>query len=220
MIPIVQENYCPNYRLQIVELDPLHQSFLFHTKRVNDQYRRNHKLHSSSTRLIGIETIAVNITCDNVVDVCKVATHVAVVEHLDRLAGENALREDEVGHVGPSQRVLATARLATARQQTEIGSSPTPRPVDREEPQARAPHAKEMRVRVRHQLIRLLRCAVERRRRVAHRVEAKRRIAIQTVDRRRRGVRQRRVGVRAAPLEHIEEADNVRRHVAGGWCIG
>ena len=107
MIPIVQENYCPNYRLQIVELDPLHQSFLFHTKRVNEQYRRNHKLHSSSTRLIGIETIAVNITCDNVVDVCKVATHVAVVEHLDRLAGENALREDEVGHVGPSQPRLS-----------------------------------------------------------------------------------------------------------------
>lgn len=53
---------------------------------------------------------------DDVVDVGEVAGHLALAEHLDRLAGEDLPGEGVVGHVGPAPR--AVWRIALAQEGT------------------------------------------------------------------------------------------------------
>ena len=79
----------------------------------------------------------------DVVDVREVAAHPAVVEHVNRLPLENGFCEQEHRHVGAS-----------------------PRPVHREEAQAGGGEPIQMAVRVRHELVRLLRGRVQRHRMV------------------------------------------------------
>ena len=128
---------------------------------------------------------------DDVVDVGEVALHVAVVEHLDRLALGDGVGEEHRRHVGPS-----------------------PRPVDREEAQARGVQAVEVAVDVRHQLVRLLGRGVQAHR-VVDVVRSRTRAAADS-SRRRSSSRRTpggRGGWRAAALEQVGEADQVGLHV-------
>src|SRR3546814_2200230 len=70
---------------------------------------------------------------DDVVDVGEVAGVVAVVEHVDRLAGQDLAREQEQRHVRPA-----------------------PGPVDGEEAQAGGRQVEQVAVGVRHQFVGLL----------------------------------------------------------------
>ncbi len=74
-------------------------------------------------------------TFDDVVDESEIALVMAVVEDVDRLAGEDVLREEEERHVGPA-----------------------PRAIDGEEAQARDRQLEEPGIVVRHQLV----CALGR----------------------------------------------------------
>src|SRR5678815_6095280 len=76
---------------------------------------------------------------DDVIDIGKVAAHLSVVIHLDRLSFQNRLGENEEGHVGPS-----------------------PGPIDRKKPQPRAGNPIEMRITMGHEFIGLFAGRIER----------------------------------------------------------
>ena len=123
---------------------------------------------------------------DDIVDIGEVALHVAVVEHLDRLACQQRPCELEGRHVWP-----------------------TPGPVDGKEAQPGGGHPVEVRVGVRHQLVGLLGGRVEADG-VIHGVNGgKRHLGIHAVDRAGRGVDQVLDPVVPAPLQHIEMAHQV-----------
>ena len=120
---------------------------------------------------------------DDVVDVGEVADHPAIVEDLDRLAGQDAAREPEERHVGAAPR-------AVHGEETEPG--------------ARQP--KSVRVRVRHQLVGLLRGGVERDRVVDVVVLGERLLRVRAVDGARRGEDEVLDAVVPASLEDVQEA--------------
>ena len=109
-----------------------------------------------------------------------------MVEQLDRLA-----RQDRGGEQ-PHRHVRAA-----------------PRPIDREEAQAGRRQAKQVRVGMRHQLVRLLGGAVEAERMVDIVVHRKRHARIGAVDRGRRGIEQMPAAVMAAAFQDVGEAGEV-----------
>mgnify|MGYP001234862315 CR=1 FL=1 len=74
----------------------------------------------------------------NIIDIREIAVHVSVIVNLDRFSLADLVGEFEISHIRASERT-----------------------VDREEAQARRRDAIEMTVRIRHELIRLLRRCVE-----------------------------------------------------------
>jgi len=126
---------------------------------------------------------------DDVVDVGEVPVHPAVPEDVDRLAAEQGAGEEKQRHVRPA-----------------------PGAVNGEEPQARDAHAVEVVVHGRHQLVHLLRRAVERalgRRAVRFAQPIVRAVA---VDRAARGVDQAADLVVAAQFEDVGEGLHVVAH--------
>ncbi len=122
----------------------------------------------------------------DVVDVREVATHLAIVEHVDRRAGQDRLREQEHRHVRT-----------------------TPRAVHGEEAQAGGRDLVQVAVGVCHQLVGLLRRGVQRQRMIHVLVHAERHRRVGTVHARRRGVREVLHAVVPAALQHVHEADHV-----------
>ena len=127
----------------------------------------------------------------HVVDIGEVALHVAVVEQADRLALQNRLREQPHRHVGPA-----------------------PRPVHSEETQAGRRNAKQVRISVRHQLVRLLGRAVKAERMIDVLAGAERRHAVAAVDRGRRRVEKVLRLRLAAAFQDVEKADEVRIRIS------
>ncbi len=125
----------------------------------------------------------------DVVDVGEVPVHPAVAEDVHRLAAQQGAGEEKQRHVGPA-----------------------PGAVDREEPQARDPQAVEVVVNRGHQLVHLLRRAVERalgRRAVRLAQPLPRAVA---VDRTARGVDQAADLVVAAQFKDVGESLHVVAH--------
>ena len=122
----------------------------------------------------------------DVADVGEVAAVMAVVEDVDRLAGQDVLREQEQRHVGPAERA-----------------------VHREEPQARDRQPVQARVRVRHELVALLRRRVQRQRMVDVLVHGERHLGVRAVDGARRGEHEVLDAVVAAAFEHRHRALHV-----------
>ncbi len=125
---------------------------------------------------------------DDVVDVREVAPHPPVVEHVDRLAREDRLREQHRRHVGAP-----------------------PRPVDGEEAQPGRRQREQVAVAVRHQLVRLLRRRVQAHRMVDALVLGERQRVVGAVDARARRVDEMRDARVAAAFEHVAERDEVVR---------
>ena len=111
---------------------------------------------------------------------------VAVVEDVDRLAGEDVARELEQRHVRPA-----------------------PGAVHGEEPQPRHRQAIERGVGVRHQLVRLLGRGVERERMIHVLVHAERHLRVRAVHRARRCEHQVLDAVVTAALQHVQRARQV-----------
>ena len=122
----------------------------------------------------------------DVIDEREVAAVIAVVEDVDRLAGQDVLREQEQRHVGT-----------------------TPRPVHREEAQSRHRQFVEIGVRVRHQLVRLLGRGVERQRMIDILMHGERHLRIRAVHRAGRRVDEMLGAVVPAAFEDVGEADDV-----------
>ncbi len=98
----------------------------------------------------------------DIVDIGEVAPHLAVVEHVDRLAREDRLGEEEQRHVGPP-----------------------PGSIDGEEPQPGARESVKVRVGMRHELIGFLGRRVERDRMVDVLVHRKGHAGVAPIDRAR-----------------------------------
>ncbi len=122
----------------------------------------------------------------DVVDVGEVARVVTVVEHVDRLAGEDVARELEQRHVGAP-----------------------PRPVHREEAQSRHRQTEEVRVGVRHELVGLLGGGVDAQGMVDVLMHAEGHRGVGAVDRARRREDEMLDAVVAAALQHVQGADDV-----------
>ena len=127
---------------------------------------------------------------DDVVDVGEVADVMAVIEHVDRLAGEDLPREQEQRHVGPA-----------------------PGAVHGEEAQPGGRQVEQMAVGVRHQLVGLLGGRIHADGVVDAVLDRERQLAVGTVDRARRGIDQVLDAVVAAGLEDVHEADDVAFNV-------
>src|SRR6266508_2797686 len=123
----------------------------------------------------------------DVVHVGEVALHPAVVEHLDRLALEDRLREQHGRHVGPS-----------------------PWPVDGEEPESGRRDVEQVRVGVRHQLVRLLGRGVEADRAVHVVGDGERNLGVSAVDGARGRVDEVPDRMMPAAFEDAEERGDVR----------
>ena len=123
---------------------------------------------------------------DDVVDEGEVAPHPAVVEHLDRAAGQHRAREQQRRHV----------RAA-------------PRAVHGEEAQAGRAQAVQVRVGVRHQFVRGLGRGVQRARLVDALVFGERRRRRIAIHRRRTRIHQVLHAAMPAQFEHVDEADQV-----------
>jgi len=115
-----------------------------------------------------------------------VAAHAAWIEHLDRLALKDGAREQPRGHVRSS-----------------------PGAVDGEEAQAGRGQPVEVAVRVRGELVRLLRRRVEADRVVDALVLAERQPVVRAVHRRRRRVGEVRDAGVPATFEHVTERDDI-----------
>ena len=130
---------------------------------------------------------------DDIVDVGEVAPVPAVVEHVDGAVLEDVASEPEQRHV----------RAA-------------PWSVDGEEPQAGGGDRVEMAVAVRHQLVRLLGGAIERQRVVDVVPHRERQGPVCAVDRARRCIDEMADAVVPAPLDNIDEADEIGADVRVG----
>jgi hypothetical protein len=130
---------------------------------------------------------------DDVVDVREVAPHLAVIEDVDGPAVEDRLGEGEVRHVRPS-----------------------PGSVHREEAQPGGREAEEVAVRVRHELVRLLRRRVEANGVIRAAMYRERDVRVRAVDGARGGVHEVLDPGAPAQLEHVGEADEVAGHVGRG----
>ena len=126
----------------------------------------------------------------DVVDVGKVADHVAVVEHLDGFTLRDGSRKEHRAHVGA-----------------------TPRSVNRKVAQARHRDAIKFRIGMRHQLVALLASRIQTNRIVDLVVFAVRYLRIQAINGTGRSVEQMLHLVMAAGLKNVEEADHVALHV-------
>ena len=102
---------------------------------------------------------------------------VAVVEDVDRLAGQDVLREQEQRHVGPAERA-----------------------VNGEKAQPRDRQTIQRRVRVAHELVALLRRRIPRQRMVDVVVHRERHLGVRAVHGARRGVNEMLDAVVAAAL--------------------
>src|SRR5438270_12117958 len=123
---------------------------------------------------------------DDVVDVGEVADHAPFVVDGNRFAGQDAARETEESHVRPA-----------------------PRSVHGEESQAGRGDAEEMRIRVRHQLVRFFRGRVQRDGMIDVVVLGEGLLRIRAVHGARRRVDEMLDGVMAASLEDVQEAGDV-----------
>jgi hypothetical protein len=132
---------------------------------------------------------------DDVVDVGEVAGVAAVVEHVDRFAGQDLAREQEQGHVRPA-----------------------PGAVDGEKAQAGGRQAEQVAVGMRHQFVGLLGGRVHAHRVVDAVLDGERQLAVVAVDRTRRGIHQVLDAVVAAGLQDVHEADDVALDV-GVWIL-
>ena len=121
-----------------------------------------------------------------VVDIGEIAHVPAVIEQLDRPASDDVPRELEQRHVGPS-----------------------PRPIDREEPQARRRQPEQMTVAVRHQFVGALGRRVELQGVIGAVMLAERQPRIRAIDAAGAGIDEVRRGGMAARLEDIGKADQV-----------
>ena len=130
-------------------------------------------------------------TLDDIVNVGKVTAVVAVVEHVDGLTFDDIARKHEQGHVRAAER-----------------------PVDREEAKARSRQAIEIGIRVRHQFIGFLGCAVKRQRMVHVLVNREWHRGVGSVDRARRGVHEVFYLVVPASFQDVQRADDVAFDVA------
>ena len=130
---------------------------------------------------------------DDVVHVGEVALVVAVVEDVDRLAGQDVAGEQEQRHVRPA-----------------------PGAIDGEEAQARDRQPIEIGVGVRHHLVGLLGRGVERQRVLGVLVHRERHLRVGAVDGAGRGEDQVLDLVVTATLQDVQRADQV----AVGICMG
>ena len=123
---------------------------------------------------------------DDVIDVGEIPLHVALVEHLDRLAGQDRASEQHRRHVRP-----------------------TPGAIHGEEAQARGRQAVEMAVGVSHQLVGLLGGRIQAHRMV-HRVLLREgHLAVTAVHRAAGGIHQVGNTLMAAGLQHGPESHQV-----------
>lgn len=122
----------------------------------------------------------------NIIDIREIAVHVSVIVNLDRFSLADLVGEFEISHIRASERT-----------------------VDREEAQARRRDAIEMTVRIRHELIRLLRRCVETDGMVDIVCRREGRLLLVAVNRRARCKEKMLYLVMAAGFKNIEEADDV-----------
>ena len=122
----------------------------------------------------------------NIIDIREIAVHVSVIVNLDRFSLADLVGEFEISHIRASERT-----------------------VDREEAQARRRDAIEMTVRIRHELIRLLRRCVETDGMVDIVCCREGRLLLIAVNRRARCKEKVLYLVMAAGFKNIEEADDV-----------
>ena len=127
-----------------------------------------------------------NRTLGNVVDVGKVANHVAVVKNFDGFALADGVCEEHRRHVGPS-----------------------PRAINREKSQARGRKTVEFAVGVRHQFVAHFRRGVKAHGLHGFVVLAVGNLRVHTVNRTRRGVNQMLDTIVPTCFEHVQEAHNV-----------
>ena len=123
---------------------------------------------------------------DDVVDVGEVPPHPAVIENVDRPAGENRPREEEQGHVGPA-----------------------PGTVDREEPQPGGRQPEEMAVGMGHQLVGLFRGRIQAHGMIDVLMHRERHLRIGPVDRARRGIDQVLDARMPAALQDVRKAQQI-----------
>lgn len=122
----------------------------------------------------------------NIIDIREIAVHVSVIVNLDRFSLADLVGEFEISHIRASERTI-----------------------DREEAQARRRDAIEMTVRIRHELIRLLRRCVETDGMVDIVCCREGRLLLVAVNRRARCKEKMLYLVMAAGFKNIEEADDV-----------
>ena len=127
---------------------------------------------------------------DDVIDIGEAALVFAVVEHLDRLAGQDRAGEQEQRHVRPA-----------------------PGPVHGEKPQSGAGNAVQVGVAVRHRLVGLLAGRVQGQWVVGALVFGERHRGVGAVHRAGGGEHQVFDAVVAAAFEHVQEAGDVAGHV-------
>ena len=130
---------------------------------------------------------------DDVVDVSEIAAHLSFVEHADREAGQDGLGEQHRRHVGAA-----------------------PRPVDREEAQARRRQPKEMAVAVRDQLVGLFRGRVKTDRVIDVLLFRKRQLVIGAVHARARRIHEVRNLRVTATFDDVAECSQVVGEVRAG----
>ena len=126
----------------------------------------------------------------DVIDIGEIAPHFSVVEQLDRLAGADRGGEDPHRHI----------RAA-------------PRAVDGEKAQAGRRQIEQVRIGMRHQLVRLLRGAVQAERMIDVVGGAERHPGVGAIDRRRRRIDEMAAAVVAAAFQDVEEADEIGVHI-------
>ena len=126
----------------------------------------------------------------DVINVGKVALHIAIVENGDRFAFHHLVGEAVIRHIWAA-----------------IGA------IDREEAQAGCRDAIEMAVGESHQLVALLRGGVERDGLGHIVIRGERRLLLVSIDRAGGGINQMPHGIVPAGLQNVEEADDVRLDV-------
>ena len=190
--------------VRLVDIARLHrQEFLLRglAVRVLDFGNKVHQFHritaTDVVHLVGHTLVGdrhvvkrMHATFGDIVDVGKVANHVAVVEHLDGLALRNSRSKEHRAHIGPP-----------------------PRAVNREVAQSRHRDAVKLRVGMRHQFVALLARRIQTNRIVDLVVFTVRDLAVQAINRTGRRIEQMLHLVVAAGLKNVEEADHIALHV-------
>ena len=167
-------------RVRLIDVAGLHGQKLFARRLADVAFKRLNKIHEFFRAVVAnvvhfgaialrvwLRGIAKHILypLNDIVDISKIAIHVAVIKYLNRLVVEYFARKDKRRHIGPAKR-----------------------PVDGKEAQPRRGDIEKVRVRIRKQLVRLLCRGVQRDGFVYFIVRRKRRLLLLTVNGRTRRV--------------------------------
>ena len=173
------------------QLDDAHQIFAAAVADIVDRVRTGAPSGLGRAIVGGREVEAGEHAADDIVDIGEIAPHLAAVEQGQGLAGKKRVGEDPHRHVGPA-----------------------PRPIDREEAQARQRDSKQVGICLAQQLVGFLRRGIKRQRMVDPVLDPERQALVAAVDRRRRGIDHVARLPRAGDLEHIGVTDEVRLDVS------